>query len=335
MSKVLENLYVCPATHAPLRLRAADGMLEGGEGRAYPVRDGIPDFTYPEELAAITSKTKAEYDQVADRVYDAALDWQFAALYEDEDTVRSAMVDQLGLKADSRVLEVGCGTGRDSFRIASRLGPKGVFFLQDLSPKMVFTCRQKMAGRTKELGLTCQQHVFVSNATYLPFATGSFDAVFHFGGFNEFAQKRETLQEFARVTRKGGRILFGDEAVAPWLRGTEFEGIVTTNNPLFRHVAPLDCLPVGARDVSIRWIMGNCFYVISFRNDEGAPPLNLDLQHAGRRGGSMRTRYFGQLEGVSIEAKGEAQEAAAKRGISMHQWLDEAVRAQAKRDLKS
>jgi len=233
------------------------------------------------------------------------------------------------------VLEVGAGTGRDSFRIAKRLGPQGALFLQDLSPRMVFMCRQKMAAYTKKLDLACRQHVFVSNATYLPFPTSSFDAVFHFGGFNEFAQKRETLQEFARVTRKGGRILFGDEAVAPWLRGTEFEGIVTTNNPLFRHVAPLDCLPVGARDVCIRWIMGNCFYVISFRNDAGPPPLNLDLPHSGRRGGTMRTRYYGQLEGVSLEAKERAQAAAAKRGLSLHQWLDETVRAQAKQDLKS
>jgi hypothetical protein len=81
--------------------------------------------------------------------------------------------------------------------------------------------------------------------------------------------------------------------VAPWLRGTEFEGIVTTNNALFKAEAPLAALPESARDVTVRWIMGNCFYVIAFSKGDGPPPLNLDLPHKGWRGGTMRTRFFG------------------------------------------
>ncbi len=48
----------------------------------------------------------------------------------------------------------------------------------------------------------------------------------------------------------------------------------------------------------------------------------------------MRTRYFGQLEGVSIGAKQQARAAAVKRGLSLHHWLDETVRRQAEEDLK-
>ena len=47
----------------------------------------------------------------------------------------------------------------------------------------------------------------------------------------------------------------------------------------------------------------------------------------------MRTRYFGQLEGVTQEAKQMAIEAAKKRGVSLHQWLDELVRERADEDL--
>ncbi len=68
---------------------------------------------------------------------------------------------------------------------------------------------------------------------------------------------------------------------------------------------------------------------------EGEPPVNLDLPHKGRRGGTLRTRYFGQLERVTLEAKQAAIEAARKKGVSLHQWLDSLVKERAKKDLES
>jgi len=128
-------------------------------------------------------------------------------------------------------------------------------------------------------------------------------------------------------------VLFGDESVGPWLRNADFGKIVTTNNPLFAHKLPLEDLPVCARDVNVRWIMANCFYVITFKKGDGAPPLNLDLVHQGWRGGSMRSRYYGVMEGVTPEAKELARQAAANMGLSIHEWLDRLVRKQADQDL--
>lgn len=329
------EFYRCPLQLAPLALETADpgaasfdtAELVSPDGRRHPVRHGIPDLVYPQTLCDQEARTQESYDLVAERIYDAAVDWQFAAVMESEDEVREMMVDLLQLTPGQRVLEIGCGTGRDSFRLARRLGPDGALFMQDLSPKMVYHCRAKMGELTKEHGFTCDLHYFISNASYLPFPDGFFDAVFHFGGFNEFGEQERAAREFARVTRQGGRVLFGDESVAPWLRGTEFEGIVTTNNPLFRHPLPIQMVPECAREVQVRWVMGNCFYVIAFTKGDGPPPLNLDLPHAGRRGGTLRTRYFGQIEGVTPEAKKLAIEAAAASGLSVHEWLDRLVRA--------
>jgi hypothetical protein len=128
-------------------------------------------------------------------------------------------------------------------------------------------------------------------------------------------------------------VLFGDESVGPWLRDNEFGKIVTVNNPLFANKLPLDSIPVCARDVNVRWIMANCFYVITFKKGIGPPPLNLDLVHEGWRGGSMRSRYFGVMEGVTPEAKELAKQAAARMGVSIHEWLDSLVRTQAGQDL--
>ena len=122
--------------------------------------------------------------------------------------------------------------------------------------------------------------------------------------------------------------------MAPWLKGTEFEEVVTTNNALFRADAPLEVLPVCARDVTVRWLIANCFYVFAFTKGKGPPPLDLDLKHKGWRGGSMRSRYFGVLEGVSPETKALVREAADRTGLSVHDWLDQVLEREANSALK-
>ena len=321
----------CPVTHSALRLAEPDagaggeivsGTLVSEEGRRYRIDRGVPDFIEAGALTPIESRTQQEYDRVADGIYDVAVDWQFASMYADENAERESMVDLLSLAPGARVLEVGCGTGRDSFRLARRIGAGGFLHMQDLSSGMVHACVAAMAAAAP----ACRTGFSVSNATALPFADGAFDAVFHFGGFNQFGDLRAGAAELTRVAKPGGRIVIGDEAVAPWLKGTEFEAIVTANNALFKADAPIHVLPEGARDVSVRWIVGNCFYVIAYTKGEGPPPLNLDLPHAGWRGGTMRSRYFGVLEGVTPETKALVRAAAERAGLSVHEWLDRAVR---------
>jgi ubiquinone/menaquinone biosynthesis C-methylase UbiE len=325
------QLYRSPASHSELRLEG--GFLVSAEGWRFPIENGVPNLLWPPELSDIETKTKSEYDRVAERIYDAALNWQFAALYEDEEAVRELMVGMLNPKPNDRILEVGCGTGRDSYRLARRLAADGELFLQDLSPGMVHTCVGRMTEYRRQMDINCVLHYSISNAAYLPFPSNFFDSLFHFGGFNEFSDAKKTCEEFARVVKPGGTVLFGDESVGPWLRDVEFGKIVTTNNPLFAHKLPLESLPTCARDVNVQWIMANCFYVITFKKGDGPPPLNLDLVHQGWRGGSMRSRYYGVMEGVTPEAKELARQAAARVGVSLHEWLDRLVREQADHDL--
>jgi ubiquinone/menaquinone biosynthesis C-methylase UbiE len=334
--------YRCPNNGSLLRVAdptasgdwIETGTLVSGDGRRYPVIRGIPHILYPDKLSPLEERTQLEYDRVADRIYDAAVDWQFAAFLEDEDAVREDMVDELDVHGGDRVLEIGCGTGRDSYRLAGRLGEGGALFMQDLSPNMVFACQQRMSARAERMPFRCSLEYSVCNATHLPFPDGFFDRVFHFGGLNQFGDIPAAMGELTRVTRTDGRVVVGDEGVGPWLKGTEFEAIVTTNNPLFKAEVPLGALPICARNVTVKWTIANCFYVIAFTKGGGPPPLDLDLPHQGWRGGTMRTRYYGQIEGVTPKAKALAREAAAAEGLSVHEWLDRLVKDAAERILK-
>ena len=339
MKRELLEVYVCPVSHSRLSVSGAgpaepeeiiEGELVSAAGAHYVVRQGVPVFLPFALLSETERETQAEYDASAAEKYDAAVDWLFQSFYENEDDVREQMIDLLHLTPAAKVLEIGSGTGRDSFRIARKLGERGEFFVQDLSEEMVLKTRERLEAGRGKLGLSAKIDYFVSTARFLPFPKGFFDAVFHFGGFNNFSEPKKTLAEMTRIVKQGGRVVFGDEALPPWLDGTEFGEMIITNNPLFKHKVPLEHLPLNAREVTLRWVLGGCFYLIDFKVGDGPPPADIDLPHKGWRGGTMRTRYYGRLEGVTPEARQMAIEAAKTQGVSVHEWLDLVVRRAAR-----
>jgi ubiquinone/menaquinone biosynthesis C-methylase UbiE len=330
-----DQIYVCPRTHSKLRLeieksdgpRVVSGCLHAPDGERYRIDEGIPDLTYPPTLHETDKRARDFYDMRAD-VYDKYLHLTFETFWENEETTRNKMIDTLALKPNHRVLEVSCGTGRDSKLIAERLSAEGQLYLQDLSHPMLERCIDRL-GHTDVPVEMC-----VSNACYLPFPDRFFDAVYHFGGLGEFSDIGRALAEMARVTKVGGLVVAGDESMPPWLRGTRFAKILTTTNPQFEAELPLKYVPVVAREFRLRWIIGGVFYLMDFVVGEGEPPANFDYEIPGPRGGTHTTRHYGQLEGVKLETKRLAQEACAQSGKSMHAWLDEVVGLAAAQQLK-
>ena len=317
---------VCPATRQCLELVEGDiadgtvtiGVLRAPDGRTYPVTHGVPDLTYPTELPESDADARDFYDGRADD-YDKFLHLTFRTHGEDEGEVRSEFIGALGLCSSSRVLEVAAGTGRDSMMIAGRLGEEGLLCLQDISPGMLSRNRDRLAS------VCVPTSYSLSNACYLPYPDDYFDEVYSFGGLGEFSDIKRSLAEMVRVSRCGAKIVVGDESMPPWLRETEFCRILSTTNPQFMAEMPLDKLPVEARDVSVRWVIGGVFYLIGFVVGDGEPVGDFDFEIPGVRGGTLRTRYEGQLEGVTPEAKELAHRARERMGVSMHQWLDRVV----------
>ena len=230
-------------------------------------------------------------------------------------------------KEGDLVLDLASGTGRDSEIIAQRIGGNGELFCQDISSDMLRRC----VSRLKPFSIN--KYFALSNACYLPFPDNFFNAVYSFGGLGEFSDITKSLKEMVRVTKAGGKIVVGDESIPPWLRETQFAKILSTTNPQFLAPLPLEHMPVEARDVCLRWVIGGVFYLIDFKVGEGEPDANFDFEIPGPRGGTYRTRYEGTLEVVTKNAKELAYKAIQKKGISMHKWLDEVVRKAATADL--
>jgi ubiquinone/menaquinone biosynthesis C-methylase UbiE len=335
MKRELASQYRCPNTGETLTLQ--DAVLQGEEvisgklvsvsGFAFDIKDGIPDLVWPRQLTGPDKAALDLYDGRAD-VYDRYLPLTFSTFREDEVKVRNDMVDLLDLAAGQRVLEVGAGTGRDSEIIAGRLGATGELFCQDISQSMLRRNRERFVGGRQ------QAHFALANASNLPFPDKFFDAVFQFGGVGEFSDVPHFFREVARVTKVGGRVVVGDESMPPWLRRTTFAKVLTLTNAQFSAPLPLEHLPIEARQVRMRWIIGGTFYLIDFSIGEGEPAADFDFLIPGVRGGTHRSRYFGQLEGVKPETKQLALQAREKLGVSMHDWLEAVVRREAEKVLK-
>jgi demethylmenaquinone methyltransferase/2-methoxy-6-polyprenyl-1,4-benzoquinol methylase len=107
---------------------------------------------------------------------------------------RRATRAALGLRPGERVLDVGAGTGVSTEEL-SRSGAYAVG--ADISVGMLTVGR--VAGRTVPL--------LAGDATRLPFADGTFDAVTISFALRNVQDSDAALHELARVTRPGGRLV--------------------------------------------------------------------------------------------------------------------------------
>jgi ubiquinone/menaquinone biosynthesis C-methylase UbiE len=319
ISNSLHQAFCDPFTHEPLvRSAAALSSRSSAEFEFIDDEGRIVDFIAPSATSSADAVNLAMYnDEQSTEKYRNFLNWLFATFNMKERDFRADLARRLHLAKGMKVLVVGCGLGEDIPAILDAIGPDGQLHAQDISKAMV-----KNAGAALKAGNVCYS---ISNALQLPYRSRYFDVVFHFGGINLFGDMTKAISELERVCKIGGLVMFGDEGIAPHLRKTQYAEILINNNSLWALDAPVQALPLNSEDIAVSYVLGNCFYLISFRPAEGLPAVNLDVPHIGLRGGSARTRYFGRIEGVTEDTKSRLVASAKRRGVSTHALLEELI----------
>ncbi len=116
----------------------------------------------------------------------------------------------LELLPGQRVLDLGCGRGRETIEAALKLGPAGQAIGLDLTAAMIDQAGQN-AACTPEIQQGQANVAFVQgDIEALPFAGETFDAVISNCVINHARDKQQVYREIHRVLKCGGYFIVSD-----------------------------------------------------------------------------------------------------------------------------
>lgn len=133
--------------------------------------------------------------QIADESMVRTLAAQASAIWPQE----QPLLARHALPADARVLDVGCGTGEWSGRVADWLPAARVLGI-DVMPELVATARERNARHAPRVGFA------VDDAYGLAQPDGGFDLVACRHVLQAIPDPELVVAELVRVTRPGGRV---------------------------------------------------------------------------------------------------------------------------------
>ncbi len=129
------------------------------------------------------------------------------------------MVAELGLTAESRILEAGCGQGHHACALALRFGSQ-VIALDPLEPNLDLT-RKNIAQENVAHLVTVQK----GTLEHLPLETATVDLVWCRGVLPHLPDAAAALQDCGRVLKPGGFLLLQTGFATPMLAPNEAEAL--------------------------------------------------------------------------------------------------------------
>ncbi len=127
--------------------------------------------------------------------------------------IRARAAERLGLKPGDRVLEVGCGTGRNLPYLVKAVGPEGRVYGVDLSDGMLARARDLCERRGWKNVTLFRQDASVMN---LPERV---EAVLFSLSYAVMPEPQRVLEHVWNFVREGGRVVIVDAKLLPGLLG--------------------------------------------------------------------------------------------------------------------
>lgn len=137
--------------------------------------------------------------------------------------IRRATVAGLGLRPGDRVLEIGCGNGRNLGYLREAVGASGEVVGVDVTPEMLGEARRKI-----ERHGWSNVRLLLSDAAEADFEQASFDAILGLMSFSAMPRHRAVLEHARAWLRPGGVFGITD--------GQNFPGRLRILNPLLENV---------------------------------------------------------------------------------------------------
>lgn len=119
----------------------------------------------------------------------------------DVDSLRAQlnnMLDDLRIRPDEHILDLGCGTGNLTALLVGRLSYPGSVVAVDFAPGMVRRARAKIGDSPVSW--------LVADAHSLPLATESLDRVICFSAWPHFDEPGRVAKGIARILKRGGSL---------------------------------------------------------------------------------------------------------------------------------
>jgi protein-L-isoaspartate O-methyltransferase len=216
----------------------------------------------------------ARYDRIASLI--GFIDWLFFV----PPHFRARAAQRLALRPGDRVLEIGCGTGRNFPYLRQAVGAGGRIYGVDLSAGMLAKARALCAQRRWS-----NVEMTQDDAAYY-IAPEPLDAVLFGLSYNTMPHHRTVLRQAWTQLRPGGRLVIMDGKV-PWGRGGNLAlpfGLwlmkhTMLGNPL---IEPWKELAAIARDVEMEEFLFGSWYmcwgtkpVCTQSNELSGPPARL------------------------------------------------------------
>lgn len=262
----------CPACNGNLNLTVQDAIendvIEGTLdcrrcGRQFKILDGLPNLNFPETLERADLSQQKIYDERA-QWYDLRNRlsnikwgrWQYICM---ENRVKQRLIKLLDLRENASVLETGTGTGRYLPIIAENIGKKGKLHGSDISSKMLEVGKKKIKAK----GI--QAELLMANASYLPYRSGIFDAVFHNGGLNSFADKKRAIDEMYRVGKSGAKIVICDEGLPVEKQNTWLGKLIIKRDPMYASQPPVELVPEKIENLKAYFSDTGLSWIIAFK----------------------------------------------------------------------
>jgi SAM-dependent methyltransferase len=144
-----------------------------------------------------------------------------------------------------QVLDISTGTCNSLYR-HGWMGLDADYTGLDLSERMILQGQEFMARARVPMDFA------LGDAARLPFRAETFDVVLNYGAVNGFADPRRALEEMARVTKRGGLVLFLDEQLYEGASAVEslyFKKVLSSHNVI--HRCPVEMVPASITGVRV------------------------------------------------------------------------------------